>query len=81
VRAVPSNLASALSGGNLGRDDAQDDAEADEPLLGAVVEVALELLARRVPGLDDPGAARAQVAQAGSEVRLQTLVLERDPGG
>ena len=55
--------------------------ERDEPLLRAVVEVALELAAGGVAGFDDPGARGAQVAQAGAQVGLQALVLERDPGG
>ena len=72
--------ASRASVGQLAGDDAQDDRERDEPLLGAVVEVALELAAGGVAGLDDAGARGPQVAQAGAQVRLQALVLERDPG-
>ena len=80
-RAVSSSCASGLSAGSWFGDDAQDDRERDEPLLRAVVEVALELAARGVAGLDDPGARGPQVAQAGAQVGLQALVLERDPGG
>ena len=79
-RAVASSLASWLSGGDPVGDDPQDDAEADEPLLGAVVEVALELAAGGVAGLDDPGAARPQIGEPRAQVGLQALVLERDPG-
>ena len=38
----------------LAGDQPQQDRERDEPLLGAVVEVALELAARGVARLDDP---------------------------
>ena len=79
-RAVPSSSASWLSGRDPVGDDPQDDAEADEPLLRAVVEVALELAAGGVAGLDDPRAGRPQIGQPRAQVGLQALVLERDPG-
>ena len=80
-RAVASSSASGLSGrAPCRRPGAGRRERLDEPLLGAVVEVALELAAGGVAGLDDAGARGAQVAQAGAQVGLQALVLERDPG-
>ena len=77
VRAVVSSSASA---GHAVLDQAQQDGERDQPLLRAVVQVALELAAGGVAGLDDPRSRRAQVGQPGAQVGLQALVLERDPG-
>ena len=50
----------------------------DEPLLRAVVEVALEALALAVAGLDDAGPRAAQLLQARAQLDLQARVLERD---
>ena len=54
--------------------------EGDEPLLGAVVQVALEPAALRRAGLDEPGARRPQLLDARAQLRLQALVLDREAG-
>ena len=53
----------------------------DEPLLGAVVQVALQPPALLRAGLDDPGARGAQLLDAGAQLGLQALVLDRQAGG
>ena len=50
----------------------------DEPLLRAVVQVALEPAALGVAGRDDALARRLQLGEPGVGLRLQALVLERD---
>ena len=80
-RAVCSSSAYGLVGRHLAGDQPQHDRERDEPLLSAVVQVALELAARGVAGLDDPCPRGPQVAEPGAQVGLQALVLERDAGG
>ena len=55
--------------------------ERDEPLLGAVVQVALQPPALLRAGLDDPGARGAQLLDAGAQLGLQALVLHREAGG
>ena len=55
--------------------------ERHEPLLRAVVEVALEPPTLGVGGLDEPRPGRAQLLEARAQLRLQALVLEREPGG
>ena len=52
--------------------------EADEPLLSAVVKVALEPPALGVARLDDAGARRAEILQLRARLGLQALVLERE---
>ena len=54
--------------------------ERDEPLLGAVVEVALEPAPLVVAGLDDARARGAQLLEPGAQLGLQPLVLERERG-
>jgi hypothetical protein len=58
----------------------QRDRERDQTLLGAVVEVALEPAPFGVTRLDDARTRGAELFEPGTKVRLQTLVLERDPG-
>ena len=53
--------------------------ERDEPLLGAVVQVALQPPALGSAGLDDPRARGAQLLDARAQLGLQALVL-RSPG-
>ena len=53
----------------------------DEPLLRAVVEVALEPPPLDVGGLDEPEPGGAQLLEAGAQLGLQALVLEREAGG
>ena len=52
----------------------------DEPLLGAVVQVALEPPPLRVAGRDDPLARGLQLDQPRLRLGVQVLVLERDRG-
>ena len=52
----------------------------DELLLGAVVQVALDFLARGVRGFDDPHPRGAQLLDARAQVGLQPLVVERQRG-
>ena len=66
---------------DLGAQQPQREREHHQPLLGAVVEIALEPAALGIAGLDGTGARRAQLLQAGSSLRLQPLVVERQPGG
>ena len=53
--------------------------ERDQPLLGAVVEVALEPLALLLAGLDHARARALELLQLRLELDLQAPVLERDP--
>ena len=57
------------------------DRQRDQPLLGAVMEVALEPAARRVARLDQPGARGRRAPRPRLELRLQAFALERDVGG
>ena len=54
--------------------------ERDEPLLRAVVQVALDLAPRRVGALDDPRARGAQLGDGRAQLRRQPLVLQRQRG-
>ena len=56
----------------------QVERQRDQPLLGAVVEVALEAAALVVGGLDDPRPRRAQLLDPGAQLDVQALVLERE---
>ena len=58
----------------------QREREHHEPLLRAVVEVALEPPALGVAGLDGPRPRRAQLLEPRPRLRLQALVVEREPG-
>ena len=55
--------------------------EADELLLGAVVQVALDPAAGVVGGLDDPQPRDPQLLHPRAELRLQALVVDRQRGG
>ena len=81
VRARPTRDAGRLVGAELRLEQPQLERERDQPLLGAVVQVALEALALAVAGLDDPGPRAAQLLQPGAQLHLQARVLERDAGG
>ena len=69
------------AGRQLRAREAQRQRESDEPLLGAVVEVALEPLPLGVAGLDDARARSAQLLEPRPHLGLEALVLEREPGG
>ena len=68
-------------GGRAGTREAQVVGQREQPLLGAVVEVALEPAPLGVAGLDDPRARRAQIMELGQHLGLQPFVLEREPDG
>ena len=55
--------------------------EHDEPLLGAVVQVALEPLALGVARGDGPGACRSQLLELSARLGLQALAVEREARG
>ena len=61
--------------------EAQIVRESEEPLLGAVVEVALEPAPLGISRLDDARARDSEVLELGQDLRLQALVLEREPDG
>ena len=58
----------------------QLDPERHEPLLRAVVQVALDAPAFEVRGRHDPPARLAQLPQRRAKLRLEALVLERHEG-
>ena len=60
--------------------EAKRERERDEPLLRAVVEVALEPPPLGVARLDDARPRRAQLLELRAHLGLQALVLEREPG-
>ena len=64
----------------LGLQQPQVERQRDELLLGAVVEVALDPAAGVVGGLDDAHARDAQLLDAGAQVGLQALVVDRQRG-
>ena len=75
-------LASAVDvGGEALARELELDHQRDEPLLGAVVEVAPEPSAFRVARLDDPRARGPQRLQPGPQLDLQARVLHRQRGG
>ena len=61
--------------------EAERDGERDEPLLGAVVEVALDPPPLGVGRGDDPAARRAYLGELGAHLGGETLVLEHQPRG
>ena len=63
-----------------GAQQAQVERERDELLLGAVVQVALDLAAGVVGRLDDPAPRVAQLLEPGPQVGLQALVVDRQRG-
>ena len=74
-RARPGVALPALAG------ELQLEHQRDEPLLGAVVEVAAEAPPLGVAGLDDPRARGAQRLEPGAQLGLEAGVLERERGG
>ena len=52
--------------------------QCDEPLLGAVVEVALQALSFRPTGLDDPRPRPAQLFEPSPQLGVEVCVFERD---
>ena len=55
--------------------------DGDEPLLRAVVQVALEPPPFRIGGVDHPRTRDSKLFEPRAQVGLQTFVLEREPGG
>ena len=80
LEASSSTSGSASLAAHARLEQAQVEREADELLLGAVVEVALEPAARGVGGLDDAHARDAQLLHARAQVGLQALVVECERG-
>ena len=76
---------SAMAGSHLiadlGPQQPQREREHHEPLLGAVVEVALEPPPLGIARLDGARARGAQLLEPRPRLRLQPLVVEREPGG
>ena len=73
-------LRDAGIGAELRLREPQCERERDEPLLRAVVQVALEPPALGVGGLDEPRARPLQLAELHLELPLQPLALEHQPG-
>ena len=65
----------------MGAGETEREGEADEALLGAVVEISFEPAPLGVAGLDDARARGAQRRELSPSFRLQPLVLERETGG
>ena len=61
--------------------DLEPHGQGHEPLLGAVVEIALDPASFRVGRLDDPQPRRPDLLELGPDLGRQPLVLERQPGG
>ena len=61
--------------------DLQLEAERDESLLGAVMEVSLDPPALEIPGLDDPCARGADLLELRFDLGRQSIVLDRQPHG
>ena len=74
--ASSSSAAAAGSASSLPRARLQVERQRDQPLLRAVVQVALEPAARGVAGLDDARARGAQLLDAGAQLGVEALVLE-----
>ena len=66
--------------GRAAPEPAELERERDQPLLGAVVEVALQPLPLLLSRLDHPPARAAQLLEAGLQLDVQPAVLERDGG-
>jgi hypothetical protein len=54
----------------------QAERQPDQPLLGSVVQVPLELAPLVVAGFDEPDTGSAQLADLGERLRLQPRVLQ-----
>ena len=67
--------------GQAALEQLQVERQRHQPLLGAVVQVALEALALLLPLLDHPRTRAAHLLQARAQVDVQLRVLERDSGG
>ena len=81
IASSSSSAASAGSALELAAREPEREREADEVLLGAVVQVALEPAAGVVGGRDDPGARRAQLLLRGEPVGDVAQVAEEDRRG
>ena len=67
-------------GSQLLLEQAQLEREGDQPLLGAVVQVALQSLPLLLSGLDDPRTRSPQLLQARPQLDVQAPVLDCDAG-
>ena len=82
---APETSATTASSGGAGPGSlvlqvAQGEADRDEPLLRAVVDVALEPAALLVAGGDDAGARRLDLGQLAAHLDAQARDLDRQPG-
>ena len=66
-------------GAELRAGELEREAQAEQPLLRAVVKVALEPPPLVVADLDDPSPRGTDLVELQPELRLQPLVLEREP--
>src|SRR5206468_9787422 len=62
-----------------GAGQAERERERDEPLLGAVMQIADKPAPLGVAGLDDPETRRTQLLQLKPGLGLETLILKRQP--
>ena len=63
---------------DVAAEELEPHAEREEPLLGAVVQIALEPPPLLVAGADDPGPRLSQLVELCSELGLEPLILERE---
>src|SRR6266516_5276728 len=66
--------------GHLFLQQAQLERERDQPLLGSIMQIALQPLALTLPRLDHPCTRTLQLLQVSFLLGMQTPILERDPG-
>ena len=80
-RAPPRRAPGALRvGGEPGLGPAQVHGQGDQPLLGAVVQVALDPAALGVGGVDHPGPAALELADPGGQLRAAAAGPDHPPG-
>src|SRR4029453_419699 len=69
------------AGRDLRAGDPEGERQIHQPLLGAVVQVALDPAALGVAELDDAGPGGADLLELGPDLGLEALVLDRQAGG
>ena len=74
-------MAASGSASSCWRDEPELERQRDEPLLRAVVQVALQAPALGQPGLEQPLARALQLVDAGAQLGVEALVVERERGG